>query len=157
MGIELRSIKTLNQKNVKLDNVTIQFSGYYFVLIFFHKFFLLNAVTYYGSKATLLVVITCGNFLLRHLLYSIHVSKHLFIDKTGIRKILLIKSMKEEFDTFKIAISYCIIQANSSLKTLFPYNCKNIFVHFFEKANLSFRLDNKTRFSAWKMLQTTTI
>ena len=154
MGIELRSIKKIVIPN--------QFSRYYINITAIDKFSLSKAVTSDNLKAFLEII--KSNILPRHLLYVIHIQKftsnslrHLFINITCKRKVLLIKSLKEEFPTFKTDISYWITCANSSIKTLFPYTCKNIFVHFFEKTNLLFRSDNKIRFSAWKMLQTTTI
>lgn len=162
MEIEFRSIKTLNL-NIKRHKVTNQFSSYYTVLKNIHNFSLLKAINHYSFNASLPVVIT-NNFLPGHLLYSfpmqeqfLNCFRHLFINITCIRKSLHIKSLKTEFHTFKIVIDNWITYANSSIKTLFPYNCKNFIVHFLDKTDLLFRSDNKTRFTAWKMLQTTTI
>lgn len=98
-----------------------------------------------------------ADFFLRTSLYillicqsAVSFSKLLFTDAclTGN---FFTKRITKQFYEFKMASGNLIICADSTLKTLFVYNCKNIFVHFSEKTNLLFRMDNKLRFSEGKM------
>ena len=160
MDVELQSIKILIQKKVNLTIVKTQFCSYYTYFKSIRKFSSLNAVSYKQPIAAVII----NKFFAGHVLHSVNVwkilvksLKHRFNNTRCIRKILSIRSFKEQFYTFKIVNSNWLNYANSRMKALFPYNCKNIFVHLSKKTNLLFRLENKTRFSAWKMLQTTTI
>jgi hypothetical protein len=163
MDVELQSIEILTQKKVKLTIVTTHFCSYYTYFTSIRKFSSLNAVSYSPLKQQIAAVIK-NKFFASHVLDSVNVwkvpvksLKHRFNNARCIRKILSIRSFKEQFYTFKIVNSNWLNYANSRMKALFPYNCKNIFDHLSKKTNLLFRLENKTRFSAWKMLQTTTI
>lgn len=153
--------KVWKQKNTKLITITNPFSRHYTGIRTINTFFTPNTIIHFTLKTSLH---TKNNFRPRSLLYVICIQdftsdsvSHLFINNRCIRKILSLKGLVKEFHTFKTSISYCISYGKSLMKTLFPYTCKNIFVHFIEKINLLFRPDNKTRFFAWKMLQTTTI
>lgn len=163
MGNELQKIKKALNQNQKSKTITKSFSN--------NNIFLSNndgyssqnkSICYHLSSAFLLPA--KNNFFVRIPLYSPHIRKlpvnflkPVFIYINCIKKVLPIKSLKEENYTFKTFYNKWINDAKTLLKPLFHYNCKNIFVLYSEKTNLSFRMDNKTKSSACKVLQTTTI
>lgn len=145
MDVELQSIKILTQKKVKLTNVTTRFCSYYTFFKSLRRFSSLNAVSYSPLKQPIAAVIK-NKFFPGHVHHSINVRQvpvkslqHLFNNTKCIKKILSIRSFKEQFSTFKIVNSNWLNYANSRMKPLFPYNCKNIFVHLSKKTNLLFR------------------
>lgn len=150
----MQSIKLLYQEKIKHTNVTNLSSWYYRVIANIDKFSSQNAVNRLHLKALVPEIIK-SNSLPGNPLYAIYIrkfpvnsSKWYFINTGCISKISGKQSLKIKYPTFKIMFSNWITYANSLIKTLFPYNCKNIFVHFFEETILLFRSDNKTRFPA---------
>ena len=104
------------------------------------------------------------NFFFLNPLYSILTEKlpvthleFLYIHTTCIRKISYKKSFNEGKRTFKTSDDAFIAAVKTLLQRLFSYNCKNPIVQYLKRANLLFRLENKSISSACKMLQTTTI
>lgn len=91
------------------------------------------------------------SFYVLHILNSaIHFPKLLFA-RCCLSGNLFKVSIPKQYIEFKTTSGNLRIYVNSKLKTLFVYNCKNIFLHFSEKTNLLFRMDNKLRFSEEKM------
>ncbi len=64
--------------------------------------------------------------------------KNLVINNTCISRISTYQSISQELFTFKMMFSNVRAYANSIMNPLFTYNCKNIFVHFFERTILLF-------------------
>lgn len=137
MEIELRSIKLLYQEKIKHSNVTDLSSGYYRVITNIAKFSSKNAVRRLHLKALVPKTIKSnslpGNPLYANYIrqFPVNSSKWYFINTGCISKISGKQSLKKQYPAFKIMFSDWITYANSLIKTLFPYNCKNIFVPFF--------------------------
>ena len=119
MDVELQSIKILTQKKIKLTNVTTRFCSYYTFFKSLRRFSSLNAVSYSPLKQPIAAVIK-SKFFAGFVLHSVNVQKvsvkslkHRFNNTRFIRKILSIRSCKEQFYAFKIVNCNWLNFANS--------------------------------------------
>ena len=119
MDVELQSIKILIQKKENITIVTTRSYSYYTYIKSIRKFSSLNAVIYSHLKQSIAAVIK-SKFFARHVLHSVNVRKvsvkslkHRFNNTRFIRKILSIRSCKEQFYTFKIVNCNWLNFANS--------------------------------------------
>ena len=119
MDVELQSIKILTQKKVKLTNVTTRFCSYYTFFKSLRRFSSLNAVSYSHLEQPIAAVIK-NKFFAGHVHHPVIVRKvpakslkHRFNNTRFIRKVLSIRSCKEQFYTFKIVNCNWLNFANS--------------------------------------------
>ncbi|WP_018617158.1 hypothetical protein [Segetibacter koreensis] len=153
--------KISDKKNKKFSTVTRAYSINNTFSSNINQFSSFNRRYNWKDCASLLEMMK--NFFLNPL-YSILIEKppvthlgFLYNHTRRSRKIGQKKSFKEGKRICKTSDDAFITGVKTLLQTLFSYNCKNTIVQYSEKANLLFRLENKSISSACKMLQTTTI
>jgi len=119
MDVELQSIKILIQKKVNITIVTTRSCSYYTYIKSIRKFSSLNAVIYSHLRQSIAAVIK-NKFFAGHVHHPVNVRKvpakslkHRFNNTRFIRKVLSIRSCKEQFYTFKIVNCNWLNFANS--------------------------------------------
>lgn len=138
MGIELSGFSEIKKQKIKKNkNFGNLPSAYTLTSARPVRFSNQGSMTHYNLQSLDLVknnfCSNCPRFSIgiRHI--SVNFSTPVFINNSCISNVACEKNVDEEIPTFKIRFSYDITYANSTMKPLFPYNCKNIVVHFFKK------------------------
>ncbi len=157
MVIDLqRAVNFKCQKKLKFHNLSKGFCKSSFSKITIFNYLIENAITAkhstFGSTQKNIPFFACD-------LLKTQLKHELTLSGLGKTKGLK-ETNKEKTDEVLQALKIVINNTCRCLtftKLFFPHRCKKIFVHFSEKTNLLFRSENKTEFSAGKILQTTTI